>query len=204
MASSLRTGKAGRVTPAAHKSAWSIAVAASAALALAAGYWAFHPAAAETDSSTNDTSNTAAPSPPQQLERVVPQEATPSPSTPAQPDPSPSAENPPASASPGVSPEPSSDKAADSQARESASVGETVSVSVKVIPSTAILFRGSKRLGEGNATVDVTVGKPAKLVVLHRGYYYRRVKIDGREREVTVRLKKIVPDDAKSDETEGK
>jgi hypothetical protein len=188
------------VAPGRGKTAWTIAVPASAALAIAAGYWAFHP---ETPSATDAAAESATASPAPRAKRVEMPEAKSTPDRPAQPEPAVADEKPaPSTSSPSeASPEPAKDKAAESRAQPSSVPGETVSVKVTVIPSTAILFRGSKRLGEGDATVDVTVGKPVKLVILHRGYYYRRVKIDGSERDVTVRLKKIVPDEAKGDHT---
>ena len=66
-----------------------------------------------------------------------------------------------------------------------------VKVKVTTEPRTAIVFRGGKRIGEGEATVEVPKGEKLSLVVLHRGYNYRRIKLDGSKTEVTVRLVKI-------------
>jgi hypothetical protein len=188
--SSLQAARA-RATAAPRHTAWSIAVAASAALAIAAGYWAFRPTTAVTAPATN----TAARGAPHRASSVAAPEVKSAP--PAQHHTRSSGESSPEPDSPGVSPERASDEATDSQPRKPAAPGEPVSVDVKVVPATAILFQGSRRLGEGSVTLNVTRGKPIKLVILHRGYYYRRVKIDGSEPEVTVRLKKIMPDTAK-------
>jgi hypothetical protein len=66
-----------------------------------------------------------------------------------------------------------------------------VKVKVTTEPHTAIVFRRGKRIGEGEVTVEVPKGDKVSLVVLHRGYNYRRIRLDGSKPEVTVRLLKI-------------
>jgi len=79
---------------------------------------------------------------------------------------------------------------ADNAGTEPAADG-SAKVKVTTEPRTAIVFRGSQRLGEGEVTVEVPKGEKMSVVVLHRGYNYRRVKIDGSKSEVVVRLLKI-------------
>lgn len=182
------------VRPAPSNTAWNVAVIASAALAVAAGFWAFRPAAITADGasmrpSTSVQPVTSAPAAakPTDTPRAPERAAVP-------PAPSVSAKKPATPDSPALSPEPPGEKAAGSESPNpatSAGTG-TVSVKVKVDPPTSIVFQGSKRLGEGDTTVEVTPEKPIKLVILHRGYDYKRVKIDGSEPEVTVRLRKYV------------
>jgi hypothetical protein len=181
-----------RVTPARKNAGWNLAVVASAALAVAAGYWAFRPhddevaasASAENVSPKGAKAATPATSPSAPAKTVDSPPASPPPgSTEVAADTK--AEAPPPSDTPSAS-----DKAAESADQKPAATGETVSVKVKVDPPTAIVFQGSKRLGEGDQTVEVTVGTPTKLIILHRGYDYRRVKIDGTASEVTVKLRK--------------
>ena len=79
----------------------------------------------------------------------------------------------------------------DDTAHEESASSDSVAVKVKVEPTTAIVFRGGERLGTGEVTVNVNKGETVKLVVLHRGYNYRRVKLDGSKTEVHVRLLEI-------------
>jgi hypothetical protein len=91
-----------------------------------------------------------------------------------------------------------SEKKGDDEAEEESASSGSVPVKVKVEPTTAIIFRGSRRLGTGEVTVKVKKGETVKLVVLHRGYNYRRIKLDGSKTDVTVRLIKI-PDETEDE-----
>lgn len=128
-----------------------------------------------------------APNEPAKPEAAKPAKEPEPPSAPTeQPDP---AAAPAGSAQPAAAPSAPSDPA-NAGADEAAASGVT-KVKVVADPRTAIIFRGSQRLGEGEVTVEVPKGQKVGLVFLHRGYNYRRVRIDGSKPEVTVRLLKI-------------
>jgi hypothetical protein len=65
----------------------------------------------------------------------------------------------------------------------------TVAVSVKVIPSQAVIFRAGKKLGSGTIEVSVDPNAKQRLTALHDGYAPYNFTLDGSRNSVTVRLK---------------
>ncbi|MFC1641455.1 hypothetical protein ACFL5O_02015 [Myxococcota bacterium] len=61
-------------------------------------------------------------------------------------------------------------------------------VEVNVDPPTALIFRGSRKLGKPPVMVELQPGEKKRLLVIHDGYGPRRLQVDGTESNVNVVL----------------
>jgi hypothetical protein len=65
-----------------------------------------------------------------------------------------------------------------------------VSVTIRVIPARAVMFRAGKKLGTGTVQVSVEPMAKQRLTALHNGYEPCNFTVDGSRNTVTVRLKR--------------
>lgn len=97
-------------------------------------------------------------------------------------------------------PEPSAPAIVTTRAAPSASPRETpvetppataVTVTVKVIPESSVIFRAGKRLGSGAMEISVEHGAKERLTALHDGFLPSNFTLDGSRDAVTVRLQRV-------------
>jgi hypothetical protein len=68
-----------------------------------------------------------------------------------------------------------------------------VTVTVKVIPESSVIFRAGKRLGTGTIELGVERGAKERLTALHDGFLPSSFTLDGSRDAVTVRLRRVPP-----------
>lgn len=66
-------------------------------------------------------------------------------------------------------------------------------VTLKVFPKDARVFLGSKELGKESITIEVELGTPVEVEIRRRGYKTKRLSLDGKETELTLRLEREAP-----------
>lgn len=66
-----------------------------------------------------------------------------------------------------------------------------VTVTVKVIPENAVIFRAGKKLGTGATEVSVAHDTKERLTAFHDGYIPSNFTLDGSRATVTVRLQRV-------------
>jgi hypothetical protein len=66
-----------------------------------------------------------------------------------------------------------------------------VTVTVRVIPESAVIFRAGKRLGSGSIQLSIAHDAKERLTALHDGYVPSNFTLDGSRDSVTVRLQRV-------------